>query len=71
VLRGELSHLKGKEYDDSNFEGRLDRYTQAETYLDLCNNCNPNDLDVAIWLGLGFTWALLGGGLWSLRKLIR
>lgn len=71
VMRGELEHLKGEEYDDSNFEGRLDRYTQAEVYLDLCTNCDPNNRDIAIVAGLGFTLVFLAGGIWSLRKLLR
>lgn len=52
VLSGELSHLAGRDFDDLNFQGRLSRYPQTATFLNLCTYCDPNQSTPMIALSL-------------------
>jgi hypothetical protein len=52
ALTGELSHLSGRDYKDSDFEGRLSKYTQATTVLNLCTYCDPNKSEPVIVISL-------------------
>lgn len=70
-LRGNLSPLKGRDFDDKNFEGRLSRYPQTATFLNLCTYCDPNNSAPALVAGGLFAVGLLAFAAWLLRVAVR
>jgi hypothetical protein len=55
-LSGELSHLKGEEYEDNNFQGRLDDYPPEATFLSLCTYCEAGRFS---WFGTTASMTLM------------
>jgi hypothetical protein len=52
VLSGELSRLSQADFHESDYQGRLSAYSQADTFLNLCTFCNPNESTSMIVLSL-------------------
>jgi hypothetical protein len=48
-LTGEISRFRDRDHQDLNTYGRLDKYQGADTYVQLCTFCEPDD---TFYLGL-------------------
>jgi hypothetical protein len=61
VLTGEISRFRDRDHQDLNTYGRLDKYQGADTYVQLCTFCEPDDT---------FYLALIGGSVLVVLGLI-
>jgi hypothetical protein len=66
---GEIYRMSERHYEHLAGEGRLDKYTSATTYLDMCTFCGPANSRIGVVLGLIFV--PLGLALYPLSLYLR